>query len=307
MEVAPSVVAAVASVLVEMGATPDADADALFDRGAHDLDEPLLGIVVARRVPIGAYGLLEYGLRASATVGDALSRLARFYASVTSRVRAEVAVVGGHTALVFHRAPNVAHSRHWIEMAAAAIAGRIAEGAGRPSVLHAVQFLHAHPDPSLHDRWVDALGAPVTFGARKDALVFVDGALARPMSTGESRIATSVDVELRALAESQYAFPDAQQLRLRAAILERLTDGVTLLSVARALRIAPRTLQRSIAQRGSSWSQELDETRRARALELLAAGGKTSEIADALGFRDPSAFFRAFRRWTGTTPRDYRP
>lgn len=295
---------AVQSVLSQLGARADGDPDEMFDHAAIDLDEPLIGIVVARRVPVGALGLLEYGMRASATVGDALQRLARHYASVSTRVRTELALVDGRSALVFQRSPTVKFSRHWIEMPAFAIASRIGDGAGGQPLLHEVRFTHREPPAEHRHRHAEAFGAPVAFRADVDALVFLDGALQCPMNTSAPPVASSVDAELRALEAAAAPFLDPLQLKIRAAILRGLGSGVSLASVARDLKLAPRTLQRAIADRGTSWSHELDEVRRARALELLDdADHKTASIAAELGFRDASAFFRAFRRWTGTTPR----
>jgi hypothetical protein len=152
--VAKTVVTAVAEVLEAMG-VPDVhgDPDEVFDRAAVLLDEPLIGIVVAGRVPVGAYGVLEYGMRASANIGDALERLARHYGSVSTRVRAEVGIIDGHSALVFLRRPDVQFSRHWLEMPAAAIAGRLRDGVGKAPLLHEVHFTHAELDPALGPRY----------------------------------------------------------------------------------------------------------------------------------------------------------
>lgn len=277
----------------------------MFDRAERATNDPLVGIAVAALVPVGAYGLLEYGMRASSNVGDALVRLARHYASVSTRVRTECALVDGHAALVFHRHPGVRFSRHWIEMPAAAIARRLSEGAGAVPLLHEVRFTHRSPGAAHGGRYVEAFGAPVAFDANEDALLFLDGALSLPMSTAAPPVAASVDAELRALAEKD-VFPDPFEMRVRDAIGARLADGVTLADVAQALRMSPRTLQRNLSERGTSWSREIDEARRVRALAALEQGDdKTAAIAGELGFADASAFFRAFRRWTGTTPRHW--
>lgn len=303
--VAPSVLDAVRAALSRLGVESTDDPDETFDRAEKVLGEPLIGVLVASQVPPGAYGLLEYGLRASATVGDGLSRLARHYASVSTRVRAELTILDGHHALVFRRDPAVRFSRHWLEMPAAAIARRIADGAQGVPLLLEVRFTHRGPGAAHEARYVDVFGAPVVFGAREDALVYLDGALQTPLTTSAPPVAASVDAELAALAAKQ-ELPDPLQTRIRSAIESRLADGVGLADVARVLKMSTRTLQRTLAQRGTSWSREVDEARRARALAALAEGeDKTATIAAELGFSDASAFFRAFRRWTGTTPRHY--
>jgi AraC-like DNA-binding protein len=71
--------------------------------------------------------------------------------------------------------------------------------------------------------------------------------------------------------------------------------------------MSPRTLQRRLASSGTSHRDLLDEIRRERARHLLS--DRTLAIADVagrLGFSETSAFFRAFRRWTGTSPQSYR-
>ncbi len=304
-EIAPEVVHAVAGVLASLG-VPDTtgDPDELFDRAETFLGDPLVGIAVASRVPVGAYGLLEYGMRASATVGEALARLARYYASVSTRIKVEVSTVDGRRALLFLRHPRVKFSRHWIEMPAAAIAGRLAEGAGAP-ILEEVRFEHAAPRADLEQRYRARFRAPVRFESTVDALVLRDGAVDRPMRTHAAQVATSVDRVLDVI-EPALDFPDPFRLRLRSAILARLSAGPTLAIVARDLGMSSRTLQRIVSEHGSSWSAELDDVRRDRALELLACSDrKTAEVAAELGFRDASAFFRAFRRWTGGTPKGH--
>jgi AraC-like DNA-binding protein len=302
--IAAPVVRLVAAMLESLGmCDTGGEPDELLDRAERELAEPMIGVVVASRVPVGGYGLLEYGMRASATVADALGRLARHYASVSTRVKLEVTVVDGRPALVCRRRAGVTFNRHWMEMAAAVIVSQLQESAGSP-LLHEVRFAHAGPEGDVLARYRDAFGAPVRFRAPEDALVFLDGAMGRRMGTGAEPIASSVDQELGALERARDDFPDPLRIRMREAIVRRLSEGVTLGSIARELKIAPRTLQRLIAQRGSSWSRELDDVRRERALQRLAEGEhKTAEIAAELGFSDSSAFFRAFRRWTGGTPK----
>jgi AraC-like DNA-binding protein len=77
--------------------------------------------------------------------------------------------------------------------------------------------------------------------------------------------------------------------------------------VARRLALSARTLHRRLAEEGTGFSALVDEVRRTRALALLEDGKlAASQAAFLLGFQDPAAFFRAFRRWTGTTPRAWR-
>lgn len=77
--------------------------------------------------------------------------------------------------------------------------------------------------------------------------------------------------------------------------------------VARMLGKNPRTLQRRLAELGTTYSRVLREVRRANAIRLIEDSEHTfAEISVILGYADPAHFTRAFEEWTGMCPRDYR-
>ena len=95
---------------------------------------------------------------------------------------------------------------------------------------------------------------------------------------------------------------------IRRAVGESLRDGdPNLAQVARKLAMGPRTLQRRLREQGVDFKWLVDDTRRRFSLNYLRERKHTlSEIACLLGYSEVSAFNRAFRRWTGSTPSDYR-
>jgi AraC-like DNA-binding protein len=77
--------------------------------------------------------------------------------------------------------------------------------------------------------------------------------------------------------------------------------------VASALHLSTRTLKRRLATQGATYSDLLEEQRRERAMMLLRSPTLSlDEVAEQLGYSDPSNFRRAFRRWTGLSPAAYR-
>lgn len=82
---------------------------------------------------------------------------------------------------------------------------------------------------------------------------------------------------------------------------------VTVDHAARALSISPRSLQRHLKDAGTSFRELLENTRRERAQMLLSQPqAKVAQVADALGYADPTAFWRAWHSWTGTAPSDHK-
>jgi len=77
-------------------------------------------------------------------------------------------------------------------------------------------------------------------------------------------------------------------------------------SIARRLGMGQRTLQRRLREEGVSSSKIFEREQRDLALALLRHGARVVDVADAVGFGDATSFSKAFRRWTGASPTDYR-
>jgi AraC-like DNA-binding protein len=92
------------------------------------------------------------------------------------------------------------------------------------------------------------------------------------------------------------------------AVAESMREGdPNLARVAKKMAMSPRTLQRQLKEQGMEFKQLVDDTRRRFALSYLRNRRNTlTEIAFLLGYSEASAFNRAFKRWTGSTPLAYR-
>lgn len=143
----------------------------------------------------------------------------------------------------------------------------------------------------------------VAFGQPADACVFTAESLRTPVPEAD----TVVRSMLRPYAERRIAAH--RQAPWAGAVTDLLREGSrsSLGAAARALAVSPRTLQARLVQEGTSFAELADGLRRERALTLLSQPDlAVTAIAARLGFSTPSAFTRAFRRWTGSAPSDYR-
>ena len=307
--IARDIVAPVVEALCGMGVDPgdpgpDAiisgeRADRLLDEAAARLGDPALGLTLAQRLPIGALGLLDYALCTSATLRDALQRVARHYGVVTQRVTLRLVDEGPRFTLVFERAPGLGHSRHWLELSVAILAARVRQTVGRAVAFRRVSFAHeAPPQTSAHDA---LFGCRVEFASDRDRLGFDSSLLDASLRTASASLASLLDVKLR---ELQPAEPDVFLERARRAVVALMDErDVQLDSLASRLHLSRRTLQRELGRRASSHKALVDDVRRERALVLLGQALTVTEAAERLGYSEASAFFRAYRRWTGTSPR----
>jgi AraC-like DNA-binding protein len=101
---------------------------------------------------------------------------------------------------------------------------------------------------------------------------------------------------------------DTLALEVRRVLASRMAEGGTQIqSVARALAMSTRSLQRHLADAGLSYQQLLNLTRREAAGKCLSNPALSiGEVAYLLGYSEPVAFHHAFRRWNGVTPQSFR-
>lgn len=148
---------------------------------------------------------------------------------------------------------------------------------------------------------------PILFEHQHNAVLFEPEALDLPLPTADPLLLRYIDRAFRA----NLAFGPAHgvlYVELESAVLEQLAQGdVRIEHVAPRLGMSVRTLQRRLRDRGLEYQGLLDTIRQRLAAELLGDRRMSiKEICYRLGFSEPSAFRRAFKRWTGQSPAAYR-
>jgi AraC-like DNA-binding protein len=150
------------------------------------------------------------------------------------------------------------------------------------------------------------LGREPWFGAAATEVVIASSVLDAKLRTADAVLFRVLD---RRLAEKIRAVtPDSGIAdRARKAIADYLHhEELSIDVVAKVLGTSERTLQRRLGEEGTSFRDLVDEVRRARAMALLEEGASFAELSFVLGYGEKTAFYRAFRRWTGTTPENWR-
>ncbi len=147
---------------------------------------------------------------------------------------------------------------------------------------------------------------PVAFDQPYHRLSLPRAYLTRPMALANPATVQMCEQQCEALLAS-LDVQDGLLTRVRRLLLARPGDYPDLDSVARALHTSGRSLRRHLSAMGTGYRQVLDEVRKSLALQYLTSTHLPPyEIAYLLGFSDPSNFRRAFKKWTGKLPSDYR-
>jgi AraC-like DNA-binding protein len=278
----------------------------LLERSADDLGCSDFGLRLAERQDIGILGTLAMAMRHSATVGQAMSCVSK-YLGVHNAALAftiEPAERRNRAALAFQVLD--AHALHWAQTAehGVGLTWRImtllSEGRCR---LYEVWFPHGPVGSSKCYR--DRFDAPVTFRADHPALIIAAGDLDLAISEHNQALH---DVATDYLASKLVRKSDSFSSQVRHAIEALLGTGAcSYRQVASALHVSPRTLQRRLADEGTSFEVLKDEARRDLAQRYLSQPDvPLAQVSALLDYSEQSALGRSCRRWFDAPPRDVR-
>jgi AraC-like DNA-binding protein len=176
---------------------------------------------------------------------------------------------------------------------------------GREFEVIEVRFRHSAP--AAAERLQATLAAPIRFDAEDNAMVVPEAVFELPMPSADPAMFDFFEREAaRRVAEqpppSTTMLDDARRV-IEAALPEGVPE---LAALAARIGCSARTLQRRLAEHGTSLRKLIDDVRHELALRHLAANLSLAEVSFLLGFSQPSAFHRAFRRWTTQTPAQWR-
>ncbi len=252
------------------------------------------------------YGALGLAWKSAPTVRGSLERVARYCRVWTDNMSYEIQEQDGGIDFVLHRFGErrlgMRLSNEATITSATSLIRKTASKSFRPRAVH---LQHQAPKVTRdHERF---FGCPVHFGARIDAISISDEALARPNHLADDGISAFLVSHLE--KEIQATDDDASIVALtRRAISKALSDGMPrMASVARRLGMSERTLQRRLADQDLTFTRLVEATQADLARNLLRDSAyRLSEVAFLTGFSEQSAFNRAFKRWTDTTPTRYR-
>lgn len=274
----------------------------LVEAAAGLLGEPALALRLPAELPRRAYDVVEVALRGSPTLAAGLATAARHATVIHPALACELETPSETAALWRQRTP--AHprglGRHLDVYGLAYVLTHARAGLGTHLAPRRVWFAHARPRAlEPFERWFGT--ADIAFGEPDSGFELAARDLAAPLH-GDARLLATVE----ALATSQPA-ARAGALAPRVAAHLRTHLAGSAAEVARALAVSARTLQRRLAEEGTTFSAVVDATREALARELLADPARELiDIAERVGFSDLATFSRAFKRWTGKPPGQFR-
>ncbi|MEO8184645.1 MAG: AraC family transcriptional regulator [Deltaproteobacteria bacterium] len=264
--------------------------------------DPHFALRAAEHVDLTTCDVITYLESAAATLREALAKKFAYLPLMTDAVEWTLEEHGDEVSLTLHERPARPPLAPVAEYLLAARHVFLRQFGPEQWTLTQVSFRHEPPPSASEHRRL--FGVEPSFRSAYDRLSFSGAWLNAPM---RGRDAALTDL-LSRYAEQllpEFALPPSWQERVRQNLAGGRDPGVV--TVARALGVSSRSLQRALAEEGTTYAEVLNRQRQALAERLLRRRELgISEISLALGFSGSPAFHRAFRRWTGVSPSQFR-
>lgn len=285
---------------------PYQDVRKVWELAIEESGDPCFALIAARQWHPSNFHALGYAWLASRNLKEALQRLIRYFRVVTTDPE-ELSLVETDqayeflidTSSVVYRGLDAEYD---FVLAILIDACRLSLG----EEFNPQRVCLQRSPPSCRDRFADFFGCQPEFDAPNYLLSFDKTALDQQLPTGNAEVARANDqVILRYLAQLNRS---DLVMRVKVALIENLPSGqVSKEQVSEILGVSQRTLQRKLHDEGTSFKQLLDETRHELADGYIKNNQVSlGEITYLLGFSEASNFSRAFKRWTGSSPAEFR-
>ena len=278
----------------------------LWRAAVHCTQDAGFGLKAGAGVGPASFNVVSYLLQSAPTLRVALALVQKYQRLISDGGRFQTITGPEACWVVYHpRQGALAFSPHQIESVLAAVvvfARWVTGSALRPQ---RVQLSQARIGPLAGYR--EVFQCPVDFEQAFSGVLLANAQLDAPLPQANAQLAQAhhqqAAARLAALSRQ-----DGLEQTLRMWIASQLQgQAPARAQAARALGLSERTLARRMRAEGLSYSALLDGVRRDAALQAVAQTTRAlSDIALALGYAEPSVFTRAFRRWTGATPGQWR-
>jgi AraC-like DNA-binding protein len=254
--------------------------------------------------PAALHGL-GFAWMASNNLRDALGRLARFSRFITPFLKTYLDERGNTVDMVMlgpEKWPDFVYAAGDWGMGIFLRMCQITAG----EHIVPVRVVLQRPIPPCSDRFNAFFAAPIEYGAPDNRLCFDPHLVNQPLMSSNPELARINDqtvIDYLARFDRSHI-----TMKVRAHIIEQLPSGSPhQTSIADELHVSLRSLQRKLKDEGNTFKSLLEDTRRELAMQYIWEKHRSvGEIAYLLGFSEPGNFSRAFRRWTGCSPAEFR-
>jgi len=254
-------------------------------------------------IRVGSFAMLCHACASAPTLRRALQRAAQFSAVISDELRFEL-VVEGEEALIHLRFPAAVPAGYFIESLLIIVIRWASWLIDTKIITNRVSL--SFPPPNYVDHYESMFPGQHIFNQRHNYVAFAERYLDLPIVQDAAALRRFLAVTPGALLR-QHRRDISASGRLRQLLRAPTHGDLGLEEAARSLHCSAASLRRKLQSEGTSFQELKDAARRDQAVYLLLhEDTPVNQVAEKLGYSEPSTFHRAFKKWTGRTPGEYR-
>lgn len=268
--------------------------------------DPAFGLIAGKSIALMRYGVITPLVLSTPNLRQMLDDIGRFAVLALERSELELMEAGRRARLVVRPAVHGGLSGHFRTEQVATSAVQMLRFAGAGSAdIHQVDFPYDAPIGHAH-RYTATFGPHVCFGQKECAITFNPALLDTRLPTHDALAYVTARTRAESLLGATKAGSDMADM-VRQWLLSTLPRVPSVAETAEHVGMSERSFRRHLFMLGTTHAELAQGCQRLMAERLLAEGKlPLKQIAQALGFSSVHSFHRAFRRWCGLTPSDWR-
>jgi AraC-like DNA-binding protein len=275
------------------------------DEAAEYVNDPYFGLHMGEFAEAGSWSILGYMMMNCKTLGESFEKSGRYSRIIGNLIEARAELKFNKVKAIFFTPPHAPKmSRHCFEATFSSSVRMMRSLTGVD--INPLEVTFIYPEPDSRSEYERIFQCPVLFGQKENSFTVAMSAVNIPILMANP----SLLEHFEKYAQDFLAEMDRNDEHTRTVtkiILSRLDDeALSINKVAKEMAVSVRTLQKRLDEEGVAFSDLHKDIRQRLAQKYLRENYTVEQITYLLGFSEPSVFRKAFKKWSGVTPREYR-
>ena len=275
------------------------------DEAAEYIRDSYLGLHMGEFVEAGSWSILGYMMMNCKTLGEAFEKSARYSRVIGNLIEGNAHLKLNKIKITLDVPPHAPQmSRHCYEAVISGSVGMMRTLTGVD--INPLEVTFAYPEPASRSEYERVFRCPVLFEQKDNSFTIDLNIIFLPVKYANPDMLQYFEnyaQEFLAGIEHQNEYART----VTKIILSKLDDeALSIKKVAKEMSVSVRTLQNRLKDEGVVFSELLTDTRKKLAQKYLTEDYSVEQITYLLGFSEPSVFRKAFKKWSGVTPREFR-
>jgi len=275
------------------------------DGAAEFVHDPYFGLHMGEYAEAGSWSILGYLMMNCKTLGEAFEKSGKYSRIIGNLIEARAELRLNKVKVVFFTPPQAPKmSRHCFESTFSSSVRMMRSLSG--VALNPLEVTFIYPEPASRAEYERIFRCPVRFGQRENSMTIDLGITSLPVRLANPTLREQFERYAQNFLDEMEQ-RDQTTRAVTKIILARLDDeALSIEKVAREMAVSVRTLQKRLDDEGVGFSDLLKDIRQNLAQKYLRENYSVEQITYLLGFSEPSVFRKAFKKWSGVTPGEYR-